>query len=165
MSSFEFQYARLTAQSPGCDPNKVQGNKPEFEPAFLAQCAGRIKPRPVYHAAMSIYCEDEVSMDELNLGMANWGWKHVQARHPCRAYKALEVARVAELATLMYLYPWQEEGRSARQCAAWVRVSRQTWAAKYSLLRDEITYELQQMKSDADTKLSKIMLEHREEID
>ena len=159
MSSFEFQYARLTAQSPGCDPNKVQGDKAEFSPAFVAQMVGRISPYTVFQAAFALYCDDLMSMDALNLGMANWGWKHVQTCHPCRSYKALEVARVAELSVLMYLYPLLEEERSAAKCAAWVHISRQTWHGKYSHLRDEIVYELHQLKSSADIQFREIMRE------
>ncbi len=160
MSSFEFQYIRLTAQSHECAP-KVQGNKPEFQPAFIAQMVGRIRPYPVYQAAFALYCDDLTSMDELNLGMANWGWKHVQACHPCRSFKALEVARVAELSVLMFLYPWVEEERSTASCAAWVHIARQTWKTKYSHLRDESVFELHLMKSSADYQLREIMREDK----
>ena len=157
MSSFEFHYARMTAQSPGCDPNRVQGGKPEFTTAFVAQMAGRIKPRSVYHAAMSLYCEDTVSMDELNLGMAHWCWIRILKHDKDTAYKPLEIARTAELGVLMYLFPWVEETRSAKKCAAWVQVAPQTWEKKYSSQRDIIVYELNQMRANADYQLHLIM--------
>lgn len=158
MSSFEFQYCRLTAQSPECSP-RVQGNKPEFSAAFIAQMVGRIKPRRVYHAALAWYCDDSISMDELNLGMANWCWINIQKLYPDKPYKALEVARVAELALLMYLYPSVEDKRSEDKCAAWTHVSRKTWKQKYSHLRDLMVSELHQMKSSSDYQFRAIMRE------
>ena len=162
MSSFEFLYVRLTAQTASMDP-RVQGNRPEFSRAFVAQMAGRIKPRSVYHAALSFYCDDLGSIGELNLGMANWCWKRIQEKHPDCDYKALKIARVTELAVLMYLYPWMEEDRSDVKCAAWVQVAPQTWKKKYSHQRDIMVYELAQMKSDGDWKLSVIMREGGEQ--
>ncbi len=158
MSSFEFLYAKMTAQSQGWEPG-VQGDKPEFTPAFIAQCAGMIKPGHVYHAAMAFYCQSELAMSALNQGMANWCWKRIQYKDPKRSYKALEIARVAELAVLMYLYPWREEKRSIKSCAKWARVSPQTWNKKYAQQRDIIVHELAQMKSDGDAQLSAILRE------
>jgi hypothetical protein len=164
MSSFEFHYARMTAQSPGCDPNRIQGGRPEFTPAFVAQMAGRIKPRAVYHAAMSLYCEDTVSMDELNTGMANWCWVRILKRRDRGAYKPIEIVRVAELAVLMYLFPWVEESRSPKKCAAWVQIAPQTWMKKYSIQRDIIVYELNQMRANADYQLHVIMRDEPSEM-
>lgn len=158
MSSFEFLYARLTAQSHGWEPG-VQGNELTFSPAFIAQCAGRIKPWHVYHAAVALYCQSENSMAELNLGMANWCWKRIQQKDPKRAYKAIEIAAVTELAVLMYLYPWREETRSVKSCAKWVKIAPQTWERKYSKQRDIIVHELWQMKSDADGQFQAILRE------
>ena len=159
MSSFEFKYCRLTAQSPGVQPDKIQGNKPEFTAAFIAQMVGQIRPRPVYHAAMAMYCDDQQSMAELNLGMANWAWMNIKKHHRKLSCSALEIARVAELAVLMYLYPWQEEQRSEAHCASWVQVAPQTWKKKYRQQRDIIVFELAQMKSDADAQFREIMKE------
>ncbi len=158
MSSFEFLYAKMTAQSQGWEPG-VQGDKPEFMPAFIAQCAGMIKPGHVYHAALALYCQSEGSMAELNLGMANWCWQRIQKKDPKRAYKAVEIAAVTELAVLMYLYPWHEEKRSVKSCAKWVRIAPQTWERKYSQQRRIIVHELWQMKSDADGQLQAILRE------
>ena len=158
MSSFEFLYVRLTAQTGSWDV-KVQGNKAEFSPAFVAQMISRIEPRQAGSAAMSFYCNDKSSIAELNIGMANWCWKRIQDKHPDCAYKALEIARVTELAVLMFLYPWVEKKRSAAKCADWVRVAPQTWKKKYSHQRDIICYELEQMKSNADFQLRDIQRE------
>ena len=163
MSSFEFLYVRLTAQTGSWD-TKVQGNKPEFSRAFVAQMAGRIKPRRVYHAALGFYCDDLESIAELNLGMANWAWMNIKKHHPDNSFSALEVARVAELAVLMYLYPWQEENRSPTSCAKWVRVALKKWKAKYDRQRDIIVQELAQMKSAGDFQSREIMREDREKI-
>jgi hypothetical protein len=96
------------------------------------------------------------------MGMANWCWLNILKRHTKTAYKALEVARVTELAVLMYLYPWEEENRSDRKCAAWVQVAPQTWEKKYSKQRDIIVQELAQMKAQADRQFYAIQREDEE---
>jgi len=157
MSSIDFHLARLTAQSAGCDPNRVQGDHPEFAKAFVAQCAGMVKPRMVYHAIMAYHCDDEVSIDVLNLKMADWCWGRLKTHHSNRAYRALEIARVAELAVLFYLNPAVEKTRPVSGCAAWVRVDHGVWESKYSQQRDVIIHELANMKSDGDRQLRYIM--------
>ncbi len=164
MSSFEFEYCFLTAQSPGCDPNKIQGNVPEFQPSFYAQMAGRINPRRVYHAAMAIYCDDMISAKELIEGMANWAWMEIKRNEKSTAFKVDEIERTAELSVLMYLYPWAEEKRSVKKCASWVRVAPQTWERKYRIQRAKMVHELAQMKSEADWQFRKISQEYDLEI-
>ena len=72
MSSIEFLLAKLTAQSPGMEV-QVQGNKPTYSAAFLAQAVGRIADWRVYHTAMSKYCDDAISIDEMNFFMEESG--------------------------------------------------------------------------------------------
>ena len=153
MSSFEFLYAKMTAQSQGFEPG-VQGNKPEFTPAFIAKCVAMITNSQTYHAAMAWYCQSESSMAALNLGMADWCWKRLREK---KDPEALRIARVAELGVLMYLYPLAEEKRSIKSCAKWVKVAPETWNRKYSKQRDAIVHELAQMKSDGDAQLSAIL--------
>ena len=157
MSSIDFQLARLTAQSAGVNPKRAQGDHAEFTKAFIAQAAGQINPMMVYHAIMAYYCLDEGSMAELNLKMADWCWCRLFKKHQDRSYRALEIARVAELATLFYLNPLVEEQRPIKACAAWVQVKIGVWESKYSKQRDVIVNELANMKSDGASQLRRIM--------
>ncbi len=140
MSSFEFLYVRLTARTVSWDP-RIQGNRPEYSSAFVAQMVGQIKPRRVRNAAWGFYCDDKRSIAELNLGMADWAWTNIKKHYDDIDYKAIKVANVTELAVLRYLYPWVEKKRSAAKCAAWMRMTPQAWKKKYSHQRDIIGYE------------------------
>lgn len=157
MSSIEFQLAYLTAQTSGCKPDRVQGDVPEFTKAFIAQAASQVTPLMVYHSIMAYYCDDECSIDALNLKMADWCWCRLKTHFADRSYRALDIARVAELAVLFYLNPLVEVARSVQGCAAWVRVSTGVWESKYSKQRDVVIHELACMKSDGEVQMRRIL--------
>lgn len=156
MSSIEFLLSRLTAQTANIEP-RVQGNKPEFSAAFIAQCVGQIKDWAVYHAAMAKYCHDEIAMHELNVCMEEWCWDRAGQKYPKLSLKRDETGRVAELAVLFYLNPEFEFKRKSSQCAAFVEIAPKTWHSKYFGIRSMVIQELAELQSAANRQIHLIM--------
>lgn len=156
MSSIEFLLANLTAQTNDLKP-RVQGNKPEFSAAFIAQCVGRIPDWVVYHAAMAKYCDDEIATHELNVCMEKWAWLEAGRKYPARSFKRADVGRVAELAVLFFLNPAFEYRRKVSQCAAFVGVAPKTWESKYNNIRTMIIHELAELQSAANRQIRLVM--------
>jgi hypothetical protein len=158
MPSIEFYLAQLTAQSPGMEMT-VQGARPEYSAAFIAQAVGKIADWQTYHVAMAKHTDDLVSIDEVNRFMEAYAWEHAGRRYPQKSFKRDRTAKTAELAVLFFLNPIHEIDRSAKSCAAFTGINLPDWQSKYDNVRTLVVHELAELTSAAGYQLRLIMQE------
>ena len=141
--SIEHLLARLTPQSTGTDPRMPGGGKPELTAADISLIASHA-PHMSFHALMTKYCHDRISLQKLyvwlhNTSLTEWFLNPVNENVSIHVG---QVNRLVDLAIIGWYDPAAQEAATLPSRASYIKANHETFKRKYQTHFNYLTGEL-----------------------